>query len=273
VARAIPVTDPAAGTLTARTGPDPRAREREGAASVASTATEKSAPTRRLPFALELYRSALGKKYVMAITGLIFMGYVLAHMLGNLKLYQGAEEFNAYADFLRRLLYPIMPESATLNLMRLGLVVALILHVLAAAQLTQMNRNARSSKYRAKRDFVVADFAARTMRWTGVIVLLFVIYHLADFTWGWVNPAPEGATVYDKVVASFQVPIVSAFYLVANLALGVHLYHGVWSLFQSMGWNNRRFNHWRRSLAVAFTVVVVGGNLTFPIAVLTGIID
>jgi succinate dehydrogenase / fumarate reductase, cytochrome b subunit len=228
---------------------------------------------RRTPFFVDLYRSALGKKYVMAITGVIFMGYVLAHMLGNLKLYQGAEEFNAYADFLRRLLYPIMPEVATLNLMRLVLVLALVGHVVAAAQLTAMNRRARPESYRSKRDFVAADFAARTMRWTGVIVFLFVAYHLADLTWGWVNPAPEGATVYEKVVASFQQPAVSAFYLLANLALGVHLYHGVWSLFQSLGINNRRFNHWRRGLAIGFTVVVVGGNLSFPIAVLTGVIS
>jgi succinate dehydrogenase / fumarate reductase, cytochrome b subunit len=228
---------------------------------------------RRTPFFVDLYRSALGKKYVMAITGVIFMGYVLAHMLGNLKLYQGAEDFNTYAEFLRRLLYPIMPEVATLNLMRAVLVLALIGHVVAAAQLTAMNRRARPDAYRSKRDFVAADFAARTMRWTGVIVFLFVAYHLADLTWGWVNPAPEGATIYEKVVASFQVPAVSAFYLLANLALGVHLYHGAWSLFQSLGINNRRFNHWRRGLAVGFTVVVVGGNLSFPIAVLTGVIS
>jgi succinate dehydrogenase / fumarate reductase, cytochrome b subunit len=210
---------------------------------------------------------------VMAITGVIFMGYVLAHMLGNLKLYQGAEEFNAYADFLRRLLYPITPEVATLNLMRAVLVLALIGHVVASIQLTQMNRRARPESYRSKRDFIAADFAARTMRWTGVIVLLFLAYHLADLTWGWANPAPEGASIYEKVVASFSVPAVSAFYLLANLALGVHLYHGVWSLFQSLGINNRRFNHWRRGLAIGFTVVVVGGNLSFPIAVLTGVIS
>ncbi|TVR32001.1 MAG: succinate dehydrogenase [Nitriliruptor sp.] len=227
----------------------------------------------RSPFILELYRSALGKKYLMAITGVIFMGYVLAHMLGNLKLYQGAEEFNLYAEFLHRLLYPIVPESGTLNILRAILLLALIVHVVAAVQLTQMNRRARPSAYKSKRDYIAADFAARTMRWTGVIVLLFIAYHLADFTWGWVNPAPEGASIYDRVIASFQVPAISAFYLVANLALGMHLYHGVWSLFQSMGWNNRRFNHWRRSLAIGFTVVVVGGNLSFPIAVLTGVIS
>ncbi len=225
------------------------------------------------PFLVELYRSALGKKYVMAITGIIFLGYVLAHMIGNLKLYFGAEDFNTYAEFLRRLLYPIAPESATLNILRAILLLALVGHVVAAWQLTTMNRRARPDSYRGKRDYVAADFAARTMRWTGVIVLLFLAYHLADLTWGWVNPAEEGATVYEKVVASFSVPVIAAFYLVANLALGLHLYHGVWSLFQSMGWNHRRFNRARRSLAILFTVVVVGGNLSFPIAVLLGIIS
>lgn len=228
---------------------------------------------RRTPFLVDLYRSAVGKKYLMAITGVIFMGYVFAHMVGNLKLYQGASEFNQYADFLRRLLYPIVPESMTLNLMRAVLVLALVIHVVAAAQLTAMNRRARPEAYRSKRDYIAADFAARTMRWTGVIVLLFVAYHLADMTWGWVNPAEADASVYEQVVASFSVPVVSAFYLLANIALGVHLYHGVWSLFQSLGINNRRFNHWRRGLAVGFTVIVVGGNLTFPIAVLTGVIS
>ncbi len=230
--------------------------------------------SRRTPFLVELYRSALGKKYLMAISGIVFMGYVLAHMLGNLKLYQGPEEFNKYAEFLREgLLTPILPESGMLNLLRLVLLVSLVVHVVAAVQLTRMNKQARPESYRSKRDYVAADFASRTMIWTGTIVLLFVAYHLADLTWGWVNPAEAGATVYDKVVASFSVPAVAAFYLVANLALGVHLYHGVWSLFQSLGINNRRFNHWRRALAVGFTVVVVGGNLSFPIAVQVGLIS
>lgn len=240
---------------------------------MATKVTDPDRATTRRPFVVELYRSALGKKYVMAVTGLVFLGYVLAHMVGNLKLYQGAEAFNEYAEFLRRLLYPIMPQSMTLNLMRAVLILALVLHVVAAVQLTQMNRRARPDSYRAKRDYIAADFAARTMRWTGVIVLLFVAYHLADLTWGWVNPAAEGATIYEKVVASFSEPVVAGFYLLANLALGAHLYHGVWSLFQSLGWNNRRFNHWRRGLAIGFTVLVVGGNLSFPIAVQVGLIS
>jgi succinate dehydrogenase / fumarate reductase, cytochrome b subunit len=240
-----------------------------------ATKVSEPAPTgaTRAPFLVELYRSALGKKYIMAITGIVGLGYVFAHMVGNLKLYMGPDDFNTYAEFLRSLLYPLMPESGSLWAMRLVLIAALVLHVVAAAQLTAMNRKARPESYRSKRDYVAADFAARTMRWTGVIVLLFLVYHLADLTWGWANPAPEGATIYEKVIASFSQPLVAAFYLVANLALGMHLYHGVWSLFQSMGWNTRRSTHFWRTFAIAFTVIVVGGNLSFPIAVLTGIVS
>jgi succinate dehydrogenase / fumarate reductase, cytochrome b subunit len=237
-----------------------------------ATTTASGRPTRS-GLLLDLYRSALGKKYLMAVSGIVGLGYVFAHMLGNLKLYQSAEDFNAYAAFLRRLLYPILPESGTLNLLRLVLIAALVVHVVSAYQLTMMNRRARPESYRGKRDYVVADFAARTMRWTGVVVLLFIAYHLADLTFGWVNPAPSGSTPYEKVIASFSSIPVAAFYLVANLALGFHLYHGVWSLFQSMGWNNRRFNHLRRSFAVGFTLIVVGGNMSFPIAVQLGILS
>ncbi len=238
-----------------------------------TSAPERPTRPRRSGFLLDLYRSALGKKYLMAVSGIVGLGYVLAHMLGNLKLYQSAEDFNAYAAFLRRLLYPILPESGTLNLLRLVLIAALVVHVVSAYQLTVMNRKARPDRYKAPRDYVVADFAARTMRWTGVIVLLFIGYHLADLTFGWVNPAPSGSTPYEKVIASFSSIPVAAFYLVANTALGFHLYHGTWSLFQSMGWNNRRFNHLRRSFAMGFTLLVVGGNLSFPIAVQLGIIS
>ncbi len=238
---------------------------------MATRVADTSAARRRRPFLVELYRSALGKKYLMAISGVVWLGYVLAHMIGNLKLYLSPAEFNEYAEFLRRLLYPIVPEHATLNLMRAVLILALVVHVVTAWQLTIINQRARPERYRSKRDYVAADFAARTMRWTGVIVLLFMAYHLADLTWGWVNPDPTG-TVYDRVIASFSQPVVAGFYVVANLALGVHLYHGAWSLFQSLGLNNRRFNHWRRVFAVAFTAVVVVGNLSFPIAVQLGLI-
>ncbi|GGI03827.1 succinate dehydrogenase cytochrome b subunit [Egicoccus halophilus] len=228
----------------------------------------------RRPFLVDLYGSAVGKKYIMAITGMVWLGYVFAHMVGNLKVYLGAEDFNHYAEFLRAgLLVPIVPEEGALWGMRVLLLVTLFFHILAAYQLTVMNRNARPERYQARREFVAADFAARTMRWTGVIVLLFLLFHIADLTLGWVNPAESGATPYEKLVASFRQPVVAAFYVLANLALGIHIYHGGWSLFQSMGWNNRKFNHWRRAFAIGFAVVVVGGNVTFPLAVQFGIVS
>lgn len=224
-------------------------------------------------WALEMYRSSLGKKYVMAVTGLIGMAYVLGHMVGNLKMYLGPEQLNSYGEWLRESLgYPILPHTVTLWILRLVLIGALAFHVHAAYALTMTNRRARPTRYQSARDFAAADFAARTTRWTGIIVLLFIAYHLADLTWGWLNPSFERGDVYGNLVASLSNPIVALFYVVANLALGVHLYHGAWSLFQSLGISSPRFNAWRRLFAIGFTAVVIGGNLSFPIAVQLGIV-
>ena len=224
---------------------------------------------------LEFYRSALGKKYVMALSGIVLMGYVLAHMIGNLKLYMGAEELNHYGEWLRDFGTPALPRTVFLWILRTALIAAFVLHVHAAYALTRMNRRSRAVGYQSRRDWIANDFASRTMRWTGVIVLLFVLFHLADLTWGVdaVNPSFERGEVYANLVTSFQRWPVSLFYIVANLALGLHLYHGAWSLFQSMGWNVPRFNHWRRYFAIAFAVLVTAGNVTFPLAVLTGVVS
>jgi succinate dehydrogenase / fumarate reductase cytochrome b subunit len=143
-----------------------------------------------------------------------------------------------------------------------------------------MNRQARSVKYQSPRDYQVANFASRTMRWTGILVALFVLWHLADLTWGFANNwgarVADGRFVrgdaYGNVVRSFERVPVTVLYIVANIALGIHLFHGVWSLFQSMGWNNPRFNKWRRNLATGFATLIVVGNVSFPIAVLAGIV-
>jgi succinate dehydrogenase / fumarate reductase, cytochrome b subunit len=222
---------------------------------------------------LEFYRSNVGKKAVMAVTGIVLLAYVLLHMIGNLKLYQGAEELNAYAEWLRTIGYPGLPEEGALWLMRGLLLVSFVLHIHAATVLTLTNRKARPIGYKSRRDFAVASYAARTMRWTGIIVLLFVVYHLLHLTTGDAHHDFVEHDVYHNVVEGFQRWEVSAFYIVANLALGLHIFHGVWSLFQSLGWNNKRFNPWRRSFAAIFTIVVVAGNVSFPIAVLTGIVD
>ncbi len=236
---------------------------------------------KRKPFLLDLYSTAVGKKYVMAITGIIGVGFVLVHMIGNLKAYLGLIEhdgamvydIDVYGEFLRELLVPILPRTYTLWILRLVLIGALVLHLHAAWSLTVMNRKARPVRYQSHRDYVAANFASRTMRWTGIIVLLFLAWHLADFTWGWVNPDFVRGAVYRNLDASLSRLPVAILYIVANIALGIHLFHGVWSLFQSMGWNNPRFNPWRRGIAIAIATAIVVGNCSFPIAVQAGIIE
>ena len=239
---------------------------------VTGTAVAPPPARRRAPFVVELYRSALGKKYVMAITGIVWMGYVLAHMIGNLKAFLGPEDLDHYAEFLRELLVPIFPRTLTLWLMRLGLIAAIVLHIHAATMLTIMNRKARPVRYQSHRDYVVATFASRTMRYTGVLVLLFLFVHLGDLTWGWFNPDFVRGEVYRNMDASLSRWWMNLFYIVANLALFLHLWHGGWSLFQSMGWNNPRFNQARRWFALAFAAVVVGGNIALCVGVLSGVI-
>jgi succinate dehydrogenase / fumarate reductase cytochrome b subunit len=236
------------------------------------TGTAAGAKKRRKLFLLDLYGTAVGKKYVMALTGIALMGYVLAHMIGNLKMFLGADEINHYGEFLRELLVPLAPRTVVLWILRIGLIGAAVLHVHAAYSLTVLNRQARSVKYQSERDYQAANFASRTMRWTGIIVLLFVLFHLADLTWGFANPDFVRGDPYHNVVESMSRVPVAVLYIVANIALGVHLYHGAWSLFQSMGWNSPRFNRWRRGFAIAFATLITVGNVSFPIAVQAGIV-
>jgi len=233
----------------------------------------RSRPSRKRPFPIELYRSALGKKYVMALTGIALMGFVLAHMIGNLKMFLGPAEFNEYGEFLRELLVPILPHHVALWLMRIGLIGAFALHIHAAYALTRVNRAARETKYQSRRDYLAANYASRTMRWSGVIVGLFIIWHLFDLSWTGTGATWVRGAVYENVDASLSRVWVSAIYVVANVALGFHLFHGAWSLFQTMGWNSPRFNVWRRGFAAGFAAIVVLGNVSFPLAVTAGVID
>lgn len=229
---------------------------------------------RPAPFPVELYRSAVGKKYVMAVTGIIIMGFVFAHMVGNLKMYLGPEEFNDYGAFLRELLVPILPRTVFLWLMRIGLVAAFSFHIHAAYGLTRINQRARTIKYQGPRDYLAANYASRTMRWSGVIVGLFIVWHLFDLSWtGTGYQSFYRGAPYENVDASLSRIPVAALYVVANLALGLHLFHGAWSLFQSLGWNNPRFNTWRRGFAAGFAGIVTVANVSFPIAVQAGVVS
>jgi succinate dehydrogenase / fumarate reductase cytochrome b subunit len=242
---------------------------------MASTTVVRAAtrPARKVPFPIEFYRSGVGKKYVMAITGIALMGFVFAHMVGNLKMFLGPEDFNEYGEFLRRLLVPLLPHHVFLWLMRIGLIAAFALHIHAAYSLTRMNHSARSTGYAGRRDYVAANYASRTMRWSGVIVGLFLVWHLFDLSWTGTGATFVRGAPYENVDASLSRIPVAALYIVANIALGFHLFHGAWSLFQTMGWNNPRFNRWRRDFAAAFAGIIVVGNVSFPIAVLAGVVS
>lgn len=219
--------------------------------------------------ALTLYRSSIGKKAVMAITGMIGIAYVLVHMLGNLKIFEGPEPFNAYAEFLRTVGEPAVPRAGLLWLVRLVLLAAVILHVTAAYQLTRMDWAGRTTRY-AQWHPVQASFASRTMRWGGVILLLFIIYHLLHFTFGTVHPEFRRGDAYHNVIAGFQVWWVSIFYIAAMVALGLHIYHGFWSMFQTLGLNNATYNRLLRGLALLFGLGIAAGFVSVPIAVLAG---
>jgi succinate dehydrogenase / fumarate reductase cytochrome b subunit len=221
----------------------------------------------------DFYRSAVGKKAVMAITGIILFGFVLVHMIGNLHLYEGAQYLNDYGRFLRQVGAPAIPPHVALWGARLVLLAAVVLHMWAAWQLTLMNREARPQRY-VQRQTVHTSYASRTMRWGGVIILLFVVFHILNLTTGTVHPGGpfiEG-DVYNNMVTGFQVWYVSLFYIVAQVALGFHLYHGLWSMFQSLGWSHPRFNLWRNGFAHAFAWIITLANISFPVAVMTGLV-
>ena len=214
----------------------------------------------------------------MAVSGIALMGFVLFHMIGNLKMYLGEADLNEYAEFLKKLLYPLAPKESVLWILRLGLIGMLALHLHAAWSLTVLNRKARPVRYQSARDYQEASLASRSMRLTGIVVLLFVVWHLLDLTFGVVNTVGTDGVfdrqeVYANVVRSFERWPVAVFYIVANVLLGVHLSHGAWSIFQSLGWNNPRFNAWRVAFARGFAAIIVIGNVSFPIAVLVGIVS
>ncbi len=230
---------------------------------------------RRVPWLIEVYRTDVGKKYAMAITGVIGLAFIFFHMIGNLHAFEGMEQINEYGEGLRDVGEPLFPRTLILWLfLRLPLVLALAIHVHAAWALTRSNQRARAQGYEV-RSYLAANYASRTMRWTGVIILLFLAWHLADLTWGLevVNPDFERGDVYGNLVATLERWPVTILYVVAQGALALHVWHGAWSLFQSVGINNPRFNAFRRTFATTFTIIVVAGFLAVPIGVQLGVIS
>jgi succinate dehydrogenase / fumarate reductase cytochrome b subunit len=212
------------------------------------------------------FGSTVGKKVVMGATGVVLFGFVLGHMVGNLQLYMGAEALNAYSELLHEFLH-----GMGIWLARGTLLAAVGLHIWAATSLTLASLAARPVGYR-ETERRESTYASRTMRWSGPLLLLFIVYHLLHLTTGTVHGSFVPGDVYHNVVAGFRIWPVSAFYIAAMVALGFHLWHGVWSMLQSLGLSHPRWNPFRRAFATIFTVVVIAANISFPIAVLTGLV-
>jgi succinate dehydrogenase / fumarate reductase, cytochrome b subunit len=219
-------------------------------------------------------RSTIALKLLMAVSGLLFILYVLLHMYGNLKAFAGHDAYNTYAHHLRTLGEPMLPESGFLWVLRVVLIVALVVHVYAAVALWRRAGQARTQKYQVKRNRG-SSFSSRWMRWGGVTLLLFIIWHLLNFTIGKVNVA-GGATndPYNLLVDSFGVWWLTLVYLVAMVALALHLHHGTWSAAQTLGFTSTaRSRRNAKTAGWVLAVVIAGGFSLVPLAVLSGIIS
>lgn len=232
--------------------------------------------------ALTLYRSSIGKKAIMALTGLIGIGFLILHMYGNLKIFEGPEYFNAYAAGLRTLGSPIFGPVHLLWVARIVLLGALVAHLWAAYTLTRQDWAGRPRAMRyTQQKSVQATYASRTMRWGGVILALFVVFHIMHFTLGLVgygageyqHEANGQFYAYQNVVNGFKLWPATIFYIIAMLALGLHIYHGFWSMFQTLGLNSYRTNMLLRGLATAVALVLVVGFVSVPLAVMFGFVQ
>lgn len=219
---------------------------------------------------LSLSRSTVGKKVAMAASGILLLGFVVGHMAGNLKVFQGPEKLNGYAEFLREVGAPVFGHSELLWIARIGLLLAVVVHIVSATQLALVARAARRVPY--KRPVHLEDsYASRTMRWGGIIIAAFVIYHLLHLTFGTVHGDFVPGDVYHNMVIAFQMPLVVVSYSIAVTSLGFHLFHGIWSACQTLGINRSRTNG-VRVISGTVAVLVAGGFLAGPYAIFFGMI-
>ncbi|HEX6968658.1 MAG TPA: succinate dehydrogenase cytochrome b subunit [Micromonosporaceae bacterium] len=212
-------------------------------------------------------------KALMAVTGILLVLFLIAHMLGNLKIFFGGTSFDEYAGWLRELGAPLLPHSGFLWLQRVVLLLAVVGHIWAATVLTVRARRARPVRY-VHRKPVQGSYAARTMRWGGVIIALFVIYHLLDLTTGHLNPVADPHSPYANVVADFAPArwYVTLFYALAVVALGFHLRHGIYSALRTLGQQTARGERRARAVALVVAVLLCAGYLSVPFAVLSGLV-
>jgi succinate dehydrogenase / fumarate reductase, cytochrome b subunit len=218
--------------------------------------------------AITFYESTVGKKVAMAVSGLVGFGFVIGHMTGHLLTFKSAQAYNDYAHFLQGL-------GGLLWVARITLLAAVIVHIHCAFTLWSRNNQARPRAYYQRKD-LATNYAALTMRYGGVLLLLFLVYHIAHFTWGVTEPIdgvpfdPDNA--YNNLVLSFQKPALAGFYILCMCALGMHLYHGIWSLTQSLGLDHPKYNKLRQGVAMVGSAVVVLGFIAVPISVQTGVL-
>jgi succinate dehydrogenase / fumarate reductase, cytochrome b subunit len=225
------------------------------------------ATTNPLHRAIGFYEASIGKKVVMAVTGVILFGYVLGHLLGNLQIYlpftgvPSTEPINIYAAFLHS-------HTFMLWAVRALLLVSVALHITASVQLWRLKQEARPIAY-VKKDDIPTSYAARTMMWSGPIIAAFVVFHVLHLTVGTVLPIEEG-DVRANVIGGFEHPAVAIFYIIAMALLCMHLYHGLWSMFQSVGLNHPRYTPLLKRFAAVFAWFVAIGNISIPVAVMAG---
>lgn len=223
------------------------------------------------PRAYGLWSSSVGKKITMAVSGLVLYGFVVVHMLGNLKVYMGKAEFNHYAEGLRSFGAPFFAHGQLLWVLRIILLASLLVHIAAVVKLAGQSKAARKHSYK-KFDGLEFSYASRTMLWGGLLLLAFVIYHLMHLTFGNAHPRFIPGDAYNNFVAGFQQWPVSLAYIAAMIPLGMHMYHGFWSMLQTLGVNNPKYNKMRRPIALILSLIVVLLNISFPVSVLLGFV-
>lgn len=212
----------------------------------------------------ELWRSAIGKKVVMAVTGVIGLLFLISHVISNLLVFVDPHHLDEWGEWLRSL-------GPALYLARAVLLAAVVLHVIAAWQLTRMAHAARPVSY-TKHETRVATYAARTMRWGGVVLLAFIVFHILHLTWGQFHPDFIPGAVGHNLISGLAVTPVAVFYAIAMIALGMHFAHGVWSTFQTLGLNHPAWNRSRMAIAIGAAVLIAGGFLLIPLAALVGLL-
>ncbi|ARE73414.1 succinate dehydrogenase [Streptomyces sp. NPDC059558] len=218
-----------------------------------------------------IWDSSVGKKSVMAVSGLVMLGYLVVHMLGNLKIFFGADEFNGYAHWLRTLGSPFLHHEWALWIVRVGLLAAVVAHAVSAYQLSRRDIGARPVKYAHKRRR--ASYATRTMRWGGIILGLFIVWHLLDLTTLTVNERAWAGHPYENVLSTFSTWYGNTIYIVAMAALGLHVRHGFWSAAQTLGAGSARRDRTLKFLANGLALVLFAGFVSVPVAVMTGVVN